>query len=424
MLVRLTLYVVYHLLRMVYIIVQRMWWKMNGTEHQLLICSRHDGHQRCVQVMRILARHKLSIVDESPSLANFVACHQEFVQPEYVLQDRVTLHCIQRDVAVFVETPSNVRVDKLEFGAFLRVSQYEYATHLVLVPMHAFLRLSVALGPPRCNVIIVSNTSRCGSTLLCQLFEQNPECMALSEPDAPNTLNKLQHVMAEDEALQLAAGIMNVQCKPLSSNSTKAIIVKLSALSPDVIPILSKACPYARHIFMYRDGVKVAQSLARAIEGGCTLANVAFLLGRVHVSITRALIEHMGYDTTQCNINSKDPFAWTFYLWAYTVRKYLDWRKNGMDIAAVRYEDLQNCPAQVIRNLLEHLDLPREWKIPCLQGLSVDSQRHSEISRQALNKIPMPKPSAAVNKLLIDMCSQMDLPSPYRPCILEGTISC
>jgi hypothetical protein len=55
-------------------------------------------------------------------------------------------------------------------------------------PLHArlqdfFVRLAEEVGDPQGTLVLLSNSGRCGSTLLTQLFENMPNTTAISEPE-------------------------------------------------------------------------------------------------------------------------------------------------------------------------------------------------------------------------------------------------
>lgn len=51
------------------------------------------------------------------------------------------------------------------------------------MPIESFLTLADQVGDPVGKLVILSNTGRCGSTLLTQVFEDLPHTVTLSEPE-------------------------------------------------------------------------------------------------------------------------------------------------------------------------------------------------------------------------------------------------
>ena len=144
---RIFLYCCFHCLRLLLMMCRHIIWRIRGIHRHLqLSSSLPQFYPTSAQVVNIHIRHKFDTIDESPSLANFITTHDAFVHPDYILQDHVTLYCLSDDLAVFVETDADVDVTDVEFGAFLRISQYEFAKKLVLLPIASFHRLAKTIG--------------------------------------------------------------------------------------------------------------------------------------------------------------------------------------------------------------------------------------------------------------------------------------
>jgi hypothetical protein len=61
--------------------------------------------------------------------------------------------------------------------------QFNHCEKLVRIPLEAFIRLAEEVGDPPGKLVLLSNSGRCGSTLLTQLFEGMPNTLAISEPE-------------------------------------------------------------------------------------------------------------------------------------------------------------------------------------------------------------------------------------------------
>jgi hypothetical protein len=153
------------------------------------------------------------------------------------------------------------------------------------------------------------------------------------------------------------------------------------------------------------------------------MANMAFRLAKISPHITKAMIEDMGFNCKECTVESTEPLAWTFFLWAITVKKYLMWREQGINIVAVRYEDLEANPASFVTAILDHFELPLEWQNDALKGMALDSQRNSTYSRVRLINVALPVLTPQVKNVLNSICHSFNLPLPGEPCVLDGTIS-
>ena len=96
----------------------------------------------------------------------------------------MTLLNIDENFAVFavVQGP-NKDVLKHTTGPFMYINQFKLCSELIRMPIESFLRLAEEIGDPKGKLVILSNTGRCGSTLLTQLFEELPSTVAISEPE-------------------------------------------------------------------------------------------------------------------------------------------------------------------------------------------------------------------------------------------------
>ena len=64
----------------------------------------------------------------------------------------------------------------------MRMVQFMHDKRVLSVPLEVFCEISEQLGKPRSKMIFLSNTGRCGSTMLSQVFEAS-HCVSLCEPD-------------------------------------------------------------------------------------------------------------------------------------------------------------------------------------------------------------------------------------------------
>ncbi len=120
------------------------------------------------QLVKIVARAK-----HSPWritwLSDFLCVHQEYVHPEYALNNSVSLLSLEEDCAVFCVTDEDTDILDTTRFPFLFVSQYLKARRLLILPMESFHRLAHELGDPKVPVGVVHMTARSGSTLLAQM---------------------------------------------------------------------------------------------------------------------------------------------------------------------------------------------------------------------------------------------------------------
>ena len=99
---------------------------------------------------------------------------------------------------------------------FLYLAQYTRGINIIKMSVHTFHILADSIGDPKVSVISLSNTGRCGSTMLCQVFEKVPGTLVLSEPDAPLKVRDMQTLrkVSDEEYNDIARSTVRVLCKP------------------------------------------------------------------------------------------------------------------------------------------------------------------------------------------------------------------
>ena len=141
----------------------------------------------------------------------------------------VTLLNIDEKYAVFavVENKQSSKKDVLknQTGPFMYINQFNLCSELIRMPLESFLQLAEKVGDPMGKLVILSNTGRCGSTMLSQLFEELPNTVAISEPEI---LMAFRHEPTfDDETPQRKAQLLQVifENTVLAQLITAAIII-------------------------------------------------------------------------------------------------------------------------------------------------------------------------------------------------------
>ena len=177
--------------RALYQLGQNVVWRLTGISRRIDASRKSDAYHGSAHAQTVRFRFKMDLMIQPANVNNFVTTHHSFVDPEYVLAHNVTLYTLTRHSAVFVESDVNVDATSSKFSSFFRIAQFQQAKRLIIVPLHVFHRLANQIGDPKGRLIFLTNTSRCGSTLLTQVFEETGKSIALSEPDAMYALTAL-----------------------------------------------------------------------------------------------------------------------------------------------------------------------------------------------------------------------------------------
>jgi len=415
-------YFAYIAVRKVYSALQGALWILNGTYISLYRSKLDGNYYRSAQLMDIVYKYKLDLVLEPSGPGNFITTHNGFVSPSYILQDNVTLYYVTATEAVFVESPEDIDVAHSDYGSFIRVAQFENARRVVKVPIAAFHKLAEEIGDPSGEIVFVTNTTRCGSTLLSQVFEESGACIGFSEPDALNAIATYRGKMSQRELDTLIRNCIRIQCKPLRNRPISAYILKPTGPTIDAVPMFMRLYPNSKQIFMYREGLKVAQSLARTATQMPLLA-LTFVFTKMHPRLAEMGVEAMGLPAKEFKVQLPSPLAFCVFVWAMICRKYLDLRNSGIKIDAVKYEDLVKHPLESTKAIFEYCNLPEELAEKAIKALSKDSQRHSPLSMKNMSKAKTEEMEGQEKVTAHTICDQMGLPRIPEPCNLDGTLT-
>jgi len=101
--------ILYKLLRLVFITVQRIYWQLNGTAQKLREARLPHNYERSAQVLDVVLCYKFSRGD-SNTIDNFLCTHNRFENPQYIIDnEHVTLLTFTEHDAVFCEAKEKGR---------------------------------------------------------------------------------------------------------------------------------------------------------------------------------------------------------------------------------------------------------------------------------------------------------------------------
>ena len=114
---------------------------------------------------------------------------------DIIFEPNITLMSLDDNHAIFAQCHPDTDPHSHDVGPFFYINQYNHCTKILTVPLADFVNAmqrnncdvntvnSISNLDSSMNVILLSNTGRCGSTLLTQLFESLPATVAISEPE-------------------------------------------------------------------------------------------------------------------------------------------------------------------------------------------------------------------------------------------------
>jgi len=101
--------ILYKLLRLVFITVQRIYWQLNGTAQKLREARLPHNYERSAQVLDVVMCYKFSH-NNCNTIDNFLCCHNRFENPQYIIDnEHVTLLTFTEHDAVFCEAKEKGR---------------------------------------------------------------------------------------------------------------------------------------------------------------------------------------------------------------------------------------------------------------------------------------------------------------------------
>ena len=90
--------------------------------------------------------------------------------------------------------------------------------------------------------------------------------------------------------------------------------------------------------------------------------------------------------------------------------KYIEMRRRGFDISALRYEDLVARPLDMCRVILEFCHLPVSLVELAVKAFDRDSQKDSEVSKSVLERFKEPQLTPQKKEKLNELLKKNGLP--------------
>ena len=312
-------YFAWNVFRKTLMIPQGIWWLINGTYIQIWRSKQIKNYDWSAHVLTIRFRHKLDLILQPSGPENFITTHHSFQHPKYILKDNVTLYYVNREEAVLVESDADVDVAHSKHGSFMRIAQFYNAKKVILMPIHSFHKMAEQIGDVKGTLIFATNTGRCGSTLLSQIFEETGKSVAISEPDALNPIGAYEGKIPQAELDKLVISAVRILCKPRRQP------VEFYALKPTVptisaVPMFLRLFPQSKQVFMYREGMPVGKSYVK-VASELPLMGIMMLMSRFSETLSMKTVEKMGLPAEMFKVKITDSFVFGIYIWAGIIDK-------------------------------------------------------------------------------------------------------
>ena len=321
--------------------------------------DRNFSYETSAQLQRVLWRRKLFIVDQTLP-RDFLTWPISVVNPNYILKPNVSLYAITKSEAVFVETSSDIDIYKSDINPFLYMSQFKHCQRVVTMPIESLHKVASEIGSLSGAVVWLSNTARCGSTIIGQLFESVPSTVLISESDALINLSylRLEGHISQEEYEKLFVSIIKIICKP--HPGTKRICIKPRSCAMIHMESVSKLFPEIKQLFLYRNSLETLSSLldftfSDGMKRLIRYCNDSDVISWFIPYFRKRLHKYMAFISDKagkppCGMNTVETVA---VMWASFICLAREMKSRDENIVFVKYETLVSDPKDTCRHIFD-----------------------------------------------------------------------
>jgi len=151
--------------------------------------------------------------------------------------------------------------------------------------------------------------------------------------------------------------------------------------------------------------VAVAKSMYRVSMVVPTL-RIGYLLGSFPAYVRKKVADSMGFDGSDFCWRIKNDLMFGALLSVVPTGSYLDLRRRGFDISAVRYEDLVARPLDMCRVLLEFCRLPQSLAELGDRAFDVDAHRNAPLANSIIGHFREPELTPQAKEKLNEMLTR------------------
>ncbi len=414
-------FILFLLLNASFTLCRNVIWYFTGLHAELK--NREDNYSGSLGAhkMKIRWSHIVDIVYRI-SLRNFLLTHEEFIDPEYVFNDNVTLLQVTKDTVIFIEGKKNMPPAFSMRFSFATVGQMVTGEYIIVMPMKTFLSLSEKLGSVDSKLTFLHNTARCGGTLVSNILEHTGCVVAWNEPRVlNNVVRQLNHTWNRKTSKQVLQATLRMLAKPYSEidSSVAKYVIKVCVTTAPYWRMLHEAAPGATHIFLYRDLNAAAQSVARVSPAvpACMSVYVSNLTGNPHAFAFCYHLNGMegrGYADMPARYDYLLEFGYRSVRNAFAA--FREMQKNDIKIPAIKYEDLVTHPESIVTALLKEIGISTSVLPRALKAMEIDSQSQVPFSQEKMATLKAQAKASNIDpEFLEDMqgeCEDVGVPGP------------
>jgi len=175
---------------------------------------------------------------------------------------------------------------------------------------------------------------------------------------------------------------------------------------------------------MYRDVEKVAKSVSRTRMVSPS-ASLMYEVGKLSSRVSKMMLDEMGVRGVDYSVHMDNNLIPGALISAITTSLYLDARRRGFDIRAVRYEDLVAHPLDMCRVILEFCHLPASLAQLGVKAFeAVDPQQNSPFAKSIVGRIKEAEMTPEAKVKLNELLKKFELPAIGESNVIEGTLTC
>ena len=377
-------FVLYRMARILVLTFQKFTWVVTGVEKirrdtRSGLAFRQSAHVQDVKWRRKI--HPLDFADPS----NFITFHNSFKHPNCVLKPEVSLYCITKKEAVFIEVNEGVNVYQSGKGTNFYTSQYQNARRLITIPLGVFQKLAQDLGDPRMPVIMISNTGRCGASLLGRMFEEVPGTLLIEEPDSLSNLAYLKKSSAfsDTEYSNILVSALRLLCKP--DDRAGMICIKTRPCCCVHVRRIHSLLPNIRHIFLYRNSLRTVSSYIGSMSGESTTQCARFIIDNGLLSTIMPCFRRLLYHYF-CYVLDNDPpvshpgslctVGIYTTLWAACVAHIVEATDKGIPIIVILHDEMMKNPQRSCTVLFDLLGIRSQYSNAAVRAFRIDLNRN------------------------------------------------
>ena len=374
------------------------------------------------QTHTIIGKKRRWFPEMPVSINDFTLSEGSPVDAQLILRSpQISMYCadVTNKNIVFVETPPGL---DLSAAPFYYLAQYEHATKVITLCFEDFIRLTEALPYPDKKFLFLYTVGRAGSTLLTQIFAGDPDTVAISEPDILSDFSRLaqKYPVQKANVEKLLLSCFKLFSSSKATAGRQRIFIKPRGHCIEMGEMIHTVLPDARGIFLYRNAKPVIESFIRAfsIAGVLSLLRDT-VLSRMLLTYLMKRYKASLLDYFPCI--KEYPLAtifktgWTGLLcitWLSIMKAYVSLYRKGIDVKAVRYEDILKSPQELVSQLFSYCSIPAACIAPGLKALERDSQEGTRLARSVAKKKQKHMREINMEHVLIILQSQPEIRSP------------